>query len=119
MPIRQMREKQEASTYNCGDEGAVETGVSVRANPTPSLDAWEPLGASECSSFPSARPTMVFGGGMRPGSFPAADRAAGFEVTPLGRWCRESAEDMMAERAMPECCAIQRGRTGLSQGLGE
>jgi hypothetical protein len=55
-------------TYNCGDEGAVEIGVSVRANPTPSLEGLDACGflwESECRSFPSALPATVFGGGIK------------------------------------------------------
>lgn len=66
---RESLEEKKRKTYICGDGGAVEIGVSVRANPTPFLDTCDPLWTSECSSFPSARPTRVFGG-IRLASFP-------------------------------------------------
>lgn len=72
----------EGITYICGDGGAVEIGVSVRTVPTPPLGACDDLWASECKSFPSARPTTVFGGGMRTPSFPGSTLAP-LEVAPL------------------------------------
>jgi hypothetical protein len=44
----------EEETYICGELGAVEIGVSVKALPTPSLEA--------CNVFPRARPATVLGG---------------------------------------------------------
>lgn len=101
------------ATYICGELGAVEIGVSVRANPTPSLEGCaDALWASECSSFPSALPTTVFGG-IRPASFPPL-------VMPLGGGTRRSrggsgveAQLMMADRAMSECCDIPAAAAGM------
>ena len=56
-------------TYICGEGGAVEIGVSERAKPTPSFESCDDLWASECKSFPSARPTTVLCG-IRVASFP-------------------------------------------------
>lgn len=95
------------ATYICGELGAVEIGVSVRANPTPSLEGCADSGlwASGCSSFPSALPTTVLGG-IRLASLPPFGM-------PLGgaRWCSRGgsggeAQLMMADRAMSECCDI-------------
>lgn len=72
-------------THICGDGGAVEIGVSVKAVPTPPLGGCEILWASECRSFPSALPTTVFGGGIRLPSFPEP-RLAPWELKPWGRW---------------------------------
>jgi hypothetical protein len=86
-------------TYICGDGGAVETGVSVRAVPTPPLGGCEDLGESECKSLPSARLTTVFGG-IRVPSFPDPD---------VILFCSTSgavADVMIADRAILECCAI-------------
>lgn len=101
------------STYNCGDEGAVEIGVSVRANPTPSLDACDFLWESECKSFPSALPATVFGGGINVASF--SDLGLPLDAVPfivaevrLRKWSGEEAHEMIAERAMSVCWAIPR-----------
>jgi hypothetical protein len=104
--------EQNKTTYNCGDEGAVEIGVSVRANPTPSLDAF--LWPSECS-FASARPATVFGGGIKVESFP--DPGLPFVIFPF---IVAVLRLLIAERAMSECCAMpcvaRRGRRMYSGG---
>lgn len=94
-------------TYNCGDEGAVEIGVSLRAQPTPSLEPrrWP----SACSSLPSARPTRVFAGGIRFESFPGPGLA-----DPLEDESGFVAEVMIAERAMSVCWAIPAGGAGTA-----
>lgn len=84
-PGTRERTTQEAGTYICGDGGAVETGVSVRTVPTPPLGACDVLWASECRSFPSARPTTVFGGGIRAPSL-AGPELDSFKLKPLGRF---------------------------------
>lgn len=62
----------------------------MRAKPTPSLEACDGgflWAASACSSFPSARPTTVFGG-SRLGDFPAPEFlfAFPFGLMPLARF---------------------------------
>lgn len=105
--------KLKGGTYNCGDEGAVEIGVSLRAKPTPSLEAR--LWASACSSLPSARAIRVFAGGIRVESFPGPGLTLPLEETPLRCW--ESgleAEVIIAERAMSVCWAIPAGGAGIA-----
>lgn len=78
-----MDDSEGGTTYICGDGGAVEIGVSVKAVPTPPLGACDVLWASECRSCPSARPTTVFGGSIRVPSFPEAQ--VPLELKSLGR----------------------------------
>lgn len=111
--MNQREVRTRSSTYNCGDEGAVEIGVSVRANPTPSLDACDFLWESECKSFPSALPATVFGGGIKVASF--SDLGLPLDAVPfivaevrLRKWSGEEAHEMIAERAMSVCWAIPR-----------
>lgn len=76
-------DEQEDRTHICGDEGAVEIGVSVKAVPTPPL-----LGAgdvfSECKSLPSALPTTVFGGGIKEVAPSLPEPTLVVELKPLG-----------------------------------
>ena len=84
--------------------------MSVKAVPTPPLGGSEDLWESECRSLPSARLTTVFVGRRAP-SFPDPEPLD----VPLGLililWSPVSGEvaDVMADRAMLECCAIPLG----------
>lgn len=100
-------QKRRNNTHICGDGGAVETGVSVKAVPTPPLGGSDDLWESECRSLPSARLTTVFGG-IRAPSFPDPEPSEvplGL-ILLLGSPISGEMADVMTDRAMLECCAI-------------